>query len=49
VPITIGHDYGVSVEVVSGLTLQDELILDPADSLAEGASVKIAPPPPETK
>lgn len=48
-PITIGHDYGVSVEVVAGLTLQDEIILDPADSLAEGATVKIAPPPPATK
>jgi RND family efflux transporter MFP subunit len=49
VPITIGHDYGSSVEVVSGLTLQDAVILDPADSLAEGATVKISPAPPETK
>jgi RND family efflux transporter MFP subunit len=49
VPITIGHDYGSSVEVVSGLTLQDAVILDPADSLAEGDPVKISPPPPEAK
>jgi RND family efflux transporter MFP subunit len=48
-PITIGHDYGSSVEVVSGLTLQDAVILDPADSLAEGDTVKISPPPPEAK
>ena len=44
VPITIGHDYGDSVEVLSGLTTKDEVILDPADSLAEGASVEVAPP-----
>ena len=49
VPITIGHDYGSSVEVTSGLTLQDAVILDPPDSLAEGETVKISPPPPEAK
>jgi RND family efflux transporter MFP subunit len=49
VPITIGHDYGSSVEVVSGLTLQDAVILDPSDSLADGATVQISPPPPEAK
>jgi RND family efflux transporter MFP subunit len=49
VPITIGHDYGVSVEVVAGLTVQDQVILDPADSLAEGEAVEIAPPPASAK
>jgi RND family efflux transporter MFP subunit len=49
VPITIGHDYGSSVEVVSGLMLADAVILDPSDSLADGATVKISPPPPEAK
>jgi RND family efflux transporter MFP subunit len=49
VPLTIGHDYGSSVEVVSGLTIDDAIILDPADSLAEGDSVKISPPPPEAQ
>ena len=49
VPITIGHDYGSSVEVVSGLTLQDAVILDPADSLLDGAVVKISPPPTEAQ
>jgi RND family efflux transporter MFP subunit len=41
-PISIGHDYGSTVEVTSGLTPQDAVVLDPADSLANGASVKIA-------
>jgi RND family efflux transporter MFP subunit len=40
-PVTIGHDYGSSVEVVSGLTPQDAVVLDPPDSLAAGATVKV--------
>ncbi len=39
-PITIGHDYGSSVEVTAGLTPDDEVIVDPADSLADGAQVQ---------
>ena len=40
VPIVIGHDYGASVEVTSGLTPDDNVIVDPADSLTEGATVQ---------
>ena len=42
VPVTIGHDYGSSVEVLSGLTSEDTVILDPSDSIMEGSEVKIA-------
>jgi RND family efflux transporter MFP subunit len=42
VPVTIGHDYGSSVEVLSGLTSEDAVILDPSDSIIEGSAVKIA-------
>jgi RND family efflux transporter MFP subunit len=42
VPVTIGHDYGSSVEVLSGLTSEDAVILDPSDSIMEGSAVKIA-------
>ena len=42
VPITIGHDYGSSVEVLSGLTSEDAVVLDPSDSIMEGSAVKIA-------
>jgi RND family efflux transporter MFP subunit len=42
VPVTIGHDYGSSVEVLSGLTSADTVILDPSDSIMEGSAVKIA-------
>jgi len=40
-PISIGHDYGNTVEVTSGLTPQDAVVLDPPDSLAAGAQVNV--------
>ena len=40
-PISIGHDYGNTVEVTSGLTPEDAVVLDPPDSLAAGTTVKI--------
>ena len=40
-PITIGHDYGTSLEVVSGLNPEDDVIVDPSDSLTEGAAVQV--------
>ena len=43
-PITIGHDYGNTVEVVAGLTPQDAVIVDPSDSLTEGAAVQVGNP-----
>jgi len=39
VPVTIGHDFGSSVEITSGLTAADEVILDPSDSLVSGVEV----------
>jgi RND family efflux transporter MFP subunit len=39
VPVTIGHDFGNSVEITSGLKTTDEVILDPPDSLASGIEV----------
>jgi len=39
VPVTIGHDFGGSVEITSGLTTADEVVLDPSDSLTSGALV----------
>ncbi len=43
VPIAIGRDYGNKVEVVSGLAPSDAVILDPSDSLIEGAAVDARP------
>jgi RND family efflux transporter MFP subunit len=41
VPVKIGRDYGGSVEIVSGLTPPDSVILDPADSLVSGTPVEV--------
>jgi len=41
VPVTIGHDYGASVEVLAGLNPQDAIVIDPADSLEDGAAVQV--------
>jgi RND family efflux transporter MFP subunit len=41
VPVTVGHDYGAKVEITSGLTPQDQVILNPSDSLAQGQPVRI--------
>jgi RND family efflux transporter MFP subunit len=41
VPIKIGHDYGAKVEITSGLAAQDQVILNPPDSLAEGERVNV--------
>jgi RND family efflux transporter MFP subunit len=40
--LTIGRDFGASLEVLSGLTAADWIVLNPADSLADGEQVKVA-------
>jgi RND family efflux transporter MFP subunit len=40
-PITVGRDFGESLEVLSGLRAQEDLILNPPDSLISGTPVKI--------
>jgi len=42
VPITIGHDYGSTVEVTSNLTANDAVAIDPSDSVTDGSRVEIA-------
>jgi RND family efflux transporter MFP subunit len=41
VPIKIGHDYGNSVEVVSGLQPDDDVVVNPSDSISNGEQVRI--------
>ncbi|HEV2447088.1 MAG TPA: efflux RND transporter periplasmic adaptor subunit, partial [Candidatus Sulfopaludibacter sp.] len=40
VPVAIGRDYGTEVEVVSGVTAEDEVIENPSDSLTSGTPVQ---------
>jgi RND family efflux transporter MFP subunit len=41
VPISIGHDYGDTVEVTAGLSPEDQVVLNPSDSLVSGTRVEI--------
>jgi len=40
--VNLGRNLGDSVEVVDGVSPNDRLVLNPADSLAEGDTVTIA-------
>jgi hypothetical protein len=43
--VTQGRDFGNTVEVLNGLTADDEVIVNPPDSITDGAQVRIAKPP----
>ncbi len=43
--VTIGHDYGTSLEITSGVTKADRIIVNPSDSLADGAKVQVEETP----
>jgi RND family efflux transporter MFP subunit len=45
VPVTIGRDYGTTLEIVAGLQPTDQVIVAPSDSLVSGTRVRIAGPP----
>jgi RND family efflux transporter MFP subunit len=40
-PLTIGRDYGTSLEVLQGLKPTDWIVINPADSLDEGVPVNV--------
>jgi RND family efflux transporter MFP subunit len=40
-PLTIGRDYGTTLEVLQGLNADDWIVLNPADSLEEGIKVNV--------
>ena len=40
-PVTLGRDFGQTVEILTGITPEDRVILNPADSLADGAEVRV--------
>jgi hypothetical protein len=39
-PITIGRDYGASLELLGGVALNEQIVINPADSLADGQKVR---------
>ena len=42
--ITVGRDYGSEVEVLSGLSDGDQLVVNPGDNIVDGAQVRVAAP-----
>jgi RND family efflux transporter MFP subunit len=41
-PITIGRDYGSTLEVLGGVGVEDRIIINPADSLEDGQVVHVS-------
>ncbi len=44
--VTIGQDFGTTLEITSGVTREEQVIVNPSDSLADGAKVQLATPKP---
>ncbi len=45
-PITIGRDYGATLEILQGVGVNEQVIINPSDSLEEGQQVHVAPSQP---
>jgi RND family efflux transporter MFP subunit len=43
-PISIGRDFGATLEILGGLDVSDQIIINPSDSLEEGQKVHVAKP-----
>ena len=43
-PITIGRDFGATLEILGGVEASDRIIINPSDSLQEGQQVHVAKP-----
>jgi RND family efflux transporter MFP subunit len=48
-PVTIGRNYGETVELLEGIVAGERLVLNPSDSLSEGDVVAVAPDAPAPK
>ncbi|MEP6763104.1 MAG: efflux RND transporter periplasmic adaptor subunit [Gemmatimonadaceae bacterium] len=44
VAVTLGRDFGSEVEVRSGVNVGEQLVVNPGDEIADGLSVRLAPP-----
>jgi len=45
-PINIGRDYGTSLEILGGVSAEDQVVINPPDSLEDGQQVNVAAPSP---
>jgi multidrug efflux system membrane fusion protein len=44
--IAIGKDYGTTLEILAGVSVEDEVVINPPDSLEDGQAVNLAPASP---
>lgn len=44
--IAIGKDYGTTLEILAGVSVQDQIVINPPDSLEDGQPVNLAPASP---
>ena len=49
IPVTPGRDFGTEIEIVAGLKGDEWVVLNPSDSLSEGAVVRVAETPASAK
>jgi hypothetical protein len=42
--VTLGRDFGTTVEIVQGLSETDSVIVNPSDSLESGVKVRVSTP-----
>jgi RND family efflux transporter MFP subunit len=42
--VSLGRDFGTTIEVIAGLTPEDKVIVNPSDSLVSGTIVRVAQP-----
>jgi RND family efflux transporter MFP subunit len=42
--INIGRDYGTTLEILGGVTANERIVINPADSLEDGQQVNVAQP-----
>jgi hypothetical protein len=40
--VTLGRDFGPTIEIISGVSPSDQVILNPSDSLVSGTTVRVA-------
>jgi multidrug efflux pump subunit AcrA (membrane-fusion protein) len=40
-PVTIGRDFGTKLEILSGLSPDEQIVMNPADSLEDGQQVNV--------
>ncbi len=45
--VTLGHNFGATVQITQGLTLSDRLVANPSQGLLDGQAVRVVTVPPQ--